>query len=247
MIILIILLHLIFYILNKFCCEKYQKGILNDLFNIFNYKNNFKKILDKDNKENSGIKIFNGIRGIIFMSLILNLSFFYIYHLPTKVFNETIIEKLLNNFAFPLFYHGEIFGKKLLYALSGFELVNIMIPYLDNYLKDNVDNLKINEDNKDNIESDAKINESETPKKGQEDKTKEEKNLENLNVKEIKEEDDEEDEEINEENEDNIGKIDKGENQNNFKKNQQKNYDNYLKEFLFLIFPIEIRYNYLLN
>ena len=232
MIILIILLHLIFYILNKFCCEKYQKGILNDLFNIFNYKNNFKKILDKDNKENSGIKIFNGIRGIIFMSLILNLSFFYIYHLPTKVFNETIIEKLLNNFAFPLFYHGEIFGKKLLYALSGFELVNIMIPYLDNYLKDNVDNLKINEDNKDNIESDAKINESETPKKGQEDKTKEEKNLENLNVKEIKDEDDEEDEEINEENEDNIGKIDKGENQNNYKKNQQKNYDNYLKELL---------------
>ena len=107
-----------------------------------------------------------------------------------------------------------------------------MIPYLDNYLKDNVDNLKINEDNKDNIESDAKINESETPKKGQEDKTKGEKNLENLNVKEIKDEDDEEDEEINEENEDNIGKIDKGENQNNYKKNQQKNYDNYLKEFL---------------
>ena len=56
--------------------------------------------------------------------------------------------------------------------------------------------------------------------------------MENLNVKEIKDEDDEEDEEINEENEDNIGKIDKGENQNNYKKNQQKNYDNYLKEFL---------------
>ena len=78
------------------------------------------------------LNMIRSIRGILLIALVVSKSFIYIYHLPTKVFNETNMEKLINNYSFPLIYYGERFGKKMLYAISGFELTYIMACYFDN-------------------------------------------------------------------------------------------------------------------
>ena len=107
-------------------------------YNIFDVGNNFKAILkdehNSDEKKNS-LKIVRGVRGIILISIVISTTFFYIYHLPTKVFSEYYMERILNSFTFPFVYHGERFGKKILFALSGFELVNKMLNYFVEHKK----------------------------------------------------------------------------------------------------------------
>ena len=159
------------------CFEKYTFCLK---LNIFNISDNFKAILkderdsDKNKEENSSLKIIRGIRGIILISIVISTTFFYIYHLPTKVFSEYYMERILNSFTFPIVYHGERFGKKLLYALSGFELVNKMLNYFIEHKKNNMDfekpeekeaENKINITNNDEKESNNvdRENESENP------------------------------------------------------------------------------------
>ena len=127
---LIIILNGIIYLLEG----KLAKGKLKTFCECFKFDDNFKKILESDEKDGNekSLNIIRCIRGIILIALVVSKSFIYIYHLPTKVFNETNMERLLNSYSFPLIYYGERFGKKMLYAISGFELTYIMIIYFDN-------------------------------------------------------------------------------------------------------------------
>ena len=107
---------------------------LNAFFECFKFDDNFKKISESDKNDNT-LNMIRSIRGILLIALVVSKSFVYIYHLPTKVFNETNMEKLINSYSFPLIYYGERFGKKMLYAISGFELTYILISYFDNIIK----------------------------------------------------------------------------------------------------------------
>ena len=81
-----------------------SKSKLKTFFDCFKFDDNFKKILEYDEKDKNAqnLNIIRCVRGFILIALVVSKSFIYIYHLPTKVFNETNIEKLLNSYSFPL-------------------------------------------------------------------------------------------------------------------------------------------------
>ena len=138
---LIIILNGIIYLFQ----EKITKGKLKTFCECFKFDDNFKKILESDEKDGNekSLNIIRCIRAIILIALVVSKSFIYIYHLPTKVFNETNMEKLINSYSFSLIYYGERFGKKMLYAISGFELTYIMIIYFDKIIRKKKENEKI--------------------------------------------------------------------------------------------------------
>ena len=208
-------------------------------YNIFNICNNFAILRDEENsdekkRENSSLKILRGIRGIIIISIVISTTFFYIYHLPTKVFSEYYIERILNHFTFPLVYHGERFGKKILFALSGFELVNKMLNYFIEHKKnmsieraeENKEEEKILFNDEDKEESDKLNPEDDNKKPGnQEDNSMNNKRKMNDLSGDNEDEDDDDDNKIainsllgikkkadeNEENEENKKEEDKNE------------------------------------
>lgn len=115
-----------------------HKEKLIQFMNCFDSINNSKEILGKEqNDDSSNLNLIKGVRGLTLISIYLSCTFFYIYHLPTKVINEIYLKSLLKSNAFPLIYYGARFGKKILYALSGLELACKMIHYLDEILKKN--------------------------------------------------------------------------------------------------------------
>ena len=125
-----------------------QNNKLIKFIDCFNFNNNFKEILGKEqNDDSSNLSLIRGIRAIIFISVIISYSFFYIYHLPTKVINEIYLKSLLKSNAFPFIYHGARFGKKILYALSGLELTCKMFHYLDDLLKNHLQNIRNKDEN----------------------------------------------------------------------------------------------------
>ena len=172
----IIIIHIIFFIIRGQCLC------------------NTEKILGK--KEKNEIKILRGLRGLTIFSIVISTSFFYIYHSPTKVFNEENIEELLNDFSFPFVYHGERFGKKILYALSGFELVNAMIYFLNNYYKFDYEEF-LNEKNKPIIEKNYESDNLSEENINQPEIKKEEKKLIIIDGNEEEEEDEKEEENKN--------------------------------------------------
>ena len=70
---------------------------LNAFFECFKFDDNFKKISESDKNDNT-LNMIRSIRGILLIALVVSKSFIYIYHLPTKVFNETNMEKLIIHF-----------------------------------------------------------------------------------------------------------------------------------------------------
>lgn len=150
---LIILFNLLNYFLKK-CFQINQQNKLIELIGCFEFNINYKKILDKDSKvDSSNLNLIKGFRGISLISIIIYCSFFYTYHLPTKVINEIYLEGLLKNYVFPLIYHGARFGKKILYALSGFELTYKMLHYLDDSVKKKLESYRIMKIKKNIIEN----------------------------------------------------------------------------------------------
>ena len=140
---LIILLNVLNYFLKK-CFQINQQNKLFELIDCFEFNINYKKILENDsNAGSSNLNLIKGFRGITFISIIIYYSFFYNYHLPTKVINELFLQNLLKNYLFTLIYHGARFGKKILYALSGFELTYKMFHYLDDSLKKKLESYSI--------------------------------------------------------------------------------------------------------
>ena len=189
--ILIILLTPIAFILKKYCLKENSK--LDNFFGVFNFNINFKRILgEKNSQEDPGLKIIRGVRGIILISLVVSISFIYIYHLPTKVFNEINMEYLLSSAFFPAVYHGERFGKKILFALSGIELVYKMLSYLD---KQNEDKNKTDENEESNKDSNKIVENTEKNKPGN--KCEKNKSNDDKEVNIINDGDEDEDEEDN--------------------------------------------------
>ena len=162
-IIIIALMNPIYFFLKRFSFK--NKNKLIEFLEVFDFNINSKYILKEDEENKSSLNIINGVRGIILISIAISISFFYIYHSPVKVFNQIFIEKLLNSYGFPLLYHGEIFGKKILYAISGYELAFKMLCYLDDCIKNKAENIILkninnNEEKGDNEKTNqGKINE----------------------------------------------------------------------------------------
>ena len=151
---LIILLNPLNYAL-KFCHINDKKKLIAFL-NCFDFNINSKEILTKDKSEDSSnLNLLKGIRGITLIFIIVSCSFIYIYHLPTKVLNAIYISNVINSYYFILIYYGARFGKKILYALSGVELVCKMLHYLDESLKNK--NFDIFRKNKSFFKSSKKI------------------------------------------------------------------------------------------
>jgi hypothetical protein len=215
---LIILLLIMFLNLSKFllrCLHVNNKNKIVEFINCFDFNNNYKEILGKDQTDDSSnLNLIKGIRGITLMSIVINVAFFYIYHLPTKVINEISLLSLFKSYSFPLIYHGERFAKKILYALSGFELACKMFHYLDNALKNRYDisknevdeNMKKNEnfnlDDNDNygeeLEHEDNINNSKINLNEMNNNSKIlENNSESINDQQEEENEDEEEEDKN--------------------------------------------------
>ena len=180
-IILIILLNPLNYAL-KFCHINDKKKLIAFL-NCFDFNINSKEILTKDKSEDSSnLNLLKGIRGITLIFIIVSCSFIYIYHLPTKVLNAIYISNVINSYYFILIYYGARFGKKILYALSGVELVCKMLHYLDESLKNK--NFNIFRRNKSFFKSSKKILADSS--ENEEEEEKEEEEVENdINEKSI--------------------------------------------------------------
>lgn len=127
-------------------CHINRKNKLIEFLDCFDFNINSKEILRKDKfEDSSNLNLLKGIRGITLLFIVISCCFIYIYHLPTKVLNLIYISNVINSYYFVLFYYGARFGKKILYALSGVELVCKMFHYLDESLKNrNFDILKKN-------------------------------------------------------------------------------------------------------
>ena len=116
----------------------------------FDLKNNHEEILGNFQKNenivsnDTGLTIIKGLRGLNMIAVLISTSFFYIYHLPTKIYNKDTFKVFITSFSFSVVYYGARFGVKILYAISGFELVYKMLNYLDNCIenKEKVANLK---------------------------------------------------------------------------------------------------------
>ena len=200
-IILFALFDFIAWVLRTKCLREHSK--IKKFFELFTVSDNFKKILgDKNEMNKEKLNIIRGVRGIMLISLVISTSFFYIYHLPTKVFNQENMENLLKSWLFPLIYHGERFARKILFSLSGIELTYRMLEYLDGELKNKTFSKN------DNLPENAPIigNESgfESECECETEKEKENEINKNVQVEENKminvEDDDEEEEEKKEEN-----------------------------------------------
>ena len=149
----------IIFILIIFSCFKCLPNIIfsrvnprkaNSLKKCFNLKNNHEEILgnfqENENivSNDTGLTIIRGLRGFNMIAVLISTSFFYIYHLPTKIYNKDTFKAFITSFWFSVVYYGARFGVKILYAISGFELVYKMLNYLDNCIenKEKVANLK---------------------------------------------------------------------------------------------------------
>jgi len=130
---------------------------LNEVKECFNLKNNHEEIFgsyqDNENivSNDSGLSIVKGLRGLNMIAVIISTSFFYIYHLPTKIYNKDTFKEFITSFWFSVVYYGSRFGVKILYAMSGFELVYKMLNYLDNCIE-NKEKLNISKDDQEEEE-----------------------------------------------------------------------------------------------
>ena len=126
-----------------------------ELKECFNLKNNHEEIFgnfqDNENivSNDTGLSIVKGLRGLNMLGVLISTSFFYIYHLPTKIYNKDTFKDFITSLWFSVVYYGFRFGIKILYAMSGFELVYKMLNYLDNCIenKEKCINLKYENEN----------------------------------------------------------------------------------------------------
>ena len=129
----------------------------NEVKECFNLKINHEEIFgsyqDNENivSNDSGLTILKGLRGLNMIGVLISTSFFYIYHLPTKIYNKDTFKEFITSFGFSIVYFGSRFGVKILYALSGYELVYKMLNYLDNCIE-NKEKLNISKDEKEEEE-----------------------------------------------------------------------------------------------
>ena len=145
----------------------------NDLKDCFNLKNNHEEIFgnfqENENivSNDTGLTIIKGLRGINMISVLVSISFFYIYHLPTKIYNKDTFQTFITSYWFTLVYYGARFGIKILYAMSGYELVYKMLNYLDNSIenKEKVLNIKESDDLLYNVSKDSEEDDDETSDK----------------------------------------------------------------------------------
>ena len=122
----------------------------NELKECFNLKKNHIEIFgnyqENENivSNDTGLSIIKGLRGLNMITVLMSTSFFYIYHLPTKIYNKESFNNFLTSAWFIFAYFGQRFGTKILYALSGYELIYKMLNYLDNCIenKEKLSNLK---------------------------------------------------------------------------------------------------------
>ena len=109
----------------------------NELKECFNLKQNFLEIFGnpQDNEyivtNDTGLSFIKGMRGINMIMILITTTFFYIFHLPTKIYNSKSFQDILTGYSFIAIYYGHKFGIKILYGISGFELIYKMINYLD--------------------------------------------------------------------------------------------------------------------
>ena len=163
----------------------------NELKECFNIKQNFLEIFgNPQENENivtndTGLSFIKGMRGINMIMILITTTFFYIFHLPTKIYNSNSFKDILTGYSIIAIYYGHKFGIKILYGISGFELIYKMINYLDQCIE-----AKERLDDKGEEKPKHIINMVELP---EEEKLKnEEKKIENNEEKEEEEEEDEE-------------------------------------------------------
>ena len=156
----------IIFLFILFSCFKFFPNKLFSLMNArrynqmkecFNLKNNHEEIFG-NYQENSnivsndtGLSIIKGLRGLNMIAVLLSTSFFYIYHLPTKIYSKDTFKVFIKSINFSSIYYGNRFGIKILYSMSGFELVYKMLNYLDNCIENKE---KLNLCNEDDDEED---------------------------------------------------------------------------------------------
>ena len=183
----------------------------NEIKECFNLKNNHEEIFgsyqDNENivSNDSGLSIIKGLRGLNMIAVLISTSFFYIYHLPTKIYNKDTFKDFITSFGFSVVYYGSRFGVKILYAMSGFELVYKMLNYLDNCIE-NKEKLNINKDEQEEEEIFPFINDiNDSKSKNFKKRDNKKKNNDAMSLKERKkEEEEEEDEEEDEYDTENI-------------------------------------------
>lgn len=140
-IIIIIILFSCFKCIPNLLFSRLSQRRFNEVKECFNLKNNHEEIFGKyQENENivsndTGLSIIKGLRGLNMITVLISTSFFYIYHLPTKIYNKDTFNNFITSFWFIFVYYGQRFGIKILYALSGFELVYKMLNYLDNCIE----------------------------------------------------------------------------------------------------------------
>ena len=161
----------ILFIIFLFSCFKCTPNIVfgwmsprrhNEMKECFNSKNNHEEIFgnfqDNENivSNDTGLSIVKGLRGLNMIAVLISTSFFYIYHLPTKIYNKDIFQQFIKSPWFAVVCYGSRFGVKILYAMSGFELVYKMLNYLDNCIetKEKIFNLR---DEPDDLNKDYNI------------------------------------------------------------------------------------------
>ena len=162
---------LILFIIILFSCFKCIPNIVfskmnpkrfNEMKECFNIKNNHEEIfgnsLDNENivSNDTGLSIIKGLRGLNMIAVLISTSFFYIFHLPTKIYNKDIFAKFITSFWFTIVYYGVRFGVKILYAMSGFELVYKMFNYLDNCIE-NKEKLYFSNDEQEDLNKEYNI------------------------------------------------------------------------------------------
>ena len=157
----------IIFLFILFSCFKFFPNKLFSIMNArryiqmkecFNLKNNHEEIFG-NYQENSnivsndtGLSIIKGLRGLNMIAVLLSTSFFYIYHLPTKIYSKDTFKEFIQSIYFASIYYGSRFGIKILYSMSGFELVYKMLNYLDNCIENKE---KLNIYNEDDDEEDS--------------------------------------------------------------------------------------------
>ncbi len=162
---------LILVIISLFSCIPFIPNILfskmnsrrfNEIKECFNLRNNNEEIfgnpLENENivSNDTGLSIVKGLRGLNMIAVLISTSFFYIFHLPTRIYNKDIFKEFITSFWFSIVYYGARFGVKILYAMSGFELVYKMLNYLDNCIE-NKEKLNISNNEKESLVKDYNI------------------------------------------------------------------------------------------
>ena len=167
MIILIIICFSCFRCIPNLVFRKMNPRLFNDMKECFNLKNNHEEIFgnfqDNENivSNDTGLSIVKGLRGLNMIAVLISTSFFYIYHLPTKIYNKDTFKDFITSFWFSVVYYGFRFGIKILYAMSGFELVYKMLNYLDNCIENKEKAINVKDENENLVKEYSITNEYE--------------------------------------------------------------------------------------